>query len=98
MKYRIKDREKFQRFIILNILFVSILSFILIASFTSNIVSGNAENTHSIVVRQGDTVWSIASKIDTERDIRELVHEIQSKNTIVNSNIRPGQKLIIPTH
>lgn len=56
-----------------------------------------AENTYiSIQVMPGDTLWSIASKYNTGRDIRKFIFDIKEINGLTDSTIYEGQRLIIP--
>jgi nucleoid-associated protein YgaU len=51
--------------------------------------------TRTYVVRPGDTLWSISSASDPERDPRAIVAEIASANHL-GSTLTPGQVLVIP--
>lgn len=52
------------------------------------------EATYLITVNEGDTVWSIASRVATDKeDVREIVYNIIHDNHIKNANIQPGQEL-----
>jgi hypothetical protein len=50
----------------------------------------------SVVVQPGDTLWSIASTIDDERDVRTVIDEIQQLNGLVGVDLVPGQVLELP--
>jgi nucleoid-associated protein YgaU len=50
----------------------------------------------SVVVQQGDTLWSIASSLDGNRDVRTVVDEIQELNGLRGADVRPGQILLLP--
>ncbi|HVD29741.1 MAG TPA: LysM peptidoglycan-binding domain-containing protein [Mycobacteriales bacterium] len=50
----------------------------------------------SVVVQQGDTLWSIASSLDGDRDVRAVVDEIQELNGLRSAEVRPGQILLLP--
>lgn len=52
-------------------------------------------NYTTVIVRQGDTLWSIAKENCDGFSISEAVYEIQQKNSI-SSFIKPGQKLEVP--
>lgn len=53
--------------------------------------------TNTYVVRQGDTLWAIASlHADAGADIRALVEVIKRDSDIATSEIHPGQVLHIP--
>lgn len=51
----------------------------------------------SIVIKEGDTLWSVASEYYTEEysDMNELIHAIKKCNGI-SDKIKIGQKLLIP--
>ena len=87
---RIKNKKRF--IISLTILFVLI-------SFICNIVSTKVFSYTSleyaeITVSQGDTLWSIASKMDG--DINKNIYEIKKVNNLKTSYIYAGHTLIIP--
>ncbi|GMA52027.1 hypothetical protein GCM10025857_67810 [Alicyclobacillus contaminans] len=52
--------------------------------------------TTTYVVQQGDSLWSIATAADKHHDPRDVVAEIQSLNGLTNTDIQPGQTLVIP--
>ncbi len=51
---------------------------------------------------KGDTLWSIAeNQVDTNeyyknKDIREVMYEIQKLNNLQSGNLEIGQKILIP--
>jgi nucleoid-associated protein YgaU len=50
----------------------------------------------SVVVRPGDTLWSIASSVAGEGDVRVVVQEIREVNGLHGSGIVPGEVLRLP--
>lgn len=50
----------------------------------------------SVVVEQGDTLWSIAVSLAPEDDPRALVDAIQEANRLPNADLVPGQILRLP--
>lgn len=50
----------------------------------------------SVVVRSGDTLWSIASSIAAGHDVRAVVDRIQELNGLRGSDLAPGQVLRLP--
>ena len=50
----------------------------------------------TVVVRPGDTVWSLAAAHPTGGDIRDEVAAIISLNRLGSSVIQPGETLRIP--
>ena len=72
----------------------------------SNVVAAGAQQTRGIaearpqqayVVREGDTLWSIASRIGAGRDPRLVVDAIARANGIAGATVVPGEALVIPT-
>jgi nucleoid-associated protein YgaU len=50
----------------------------------------------SVVVRSGDTLWSIASLVAEGADVRTVVDRIQELNGLEGTEIQPGQTLLLP--
>jgi nucleoid-associated protein YgaU len=50
----------------------------------------------SVVVEAGDTVWSIATSLEGDGDVRALVDEIQRLNDLEGAELVPGQVLRLP--
>jgi nucleoid-associated protein YgaU len=48
------------------------------------------------VVRQGDTLWSIARRVSPNDDPRPVVDALAATNGLDGSAITPGQSLIVP--
>ena len=57
---------------------------------------GGAPATATVVVQQGDSLWSIARGLDPGGDPRGMVHRIQELNGIGDWPIVPGQRLVVP--
>jgi nucleoid-associated protein YgaU len=49
-----------------------------------------------VVVRSGDTLWSIASSVAGAHDVRQVVDRIQQVNGLRGSDLVPGQVLRLP--
>lgn len=50
----------------------------------------------SYVVRQGDTMWSIAQRLAPGEDPRALVDAISAANGVRAGELAPGQTLLLP--
>lgn len=48
-------------------------------------------------VAYGDTLWDIAVAHSGDRDVREVIYQIQRLNGLPSAEIHPGQVLFIPT-
>ncbi len=53
--------------------------------------------SHRYVVRSGDTLWSIASRIAQGEDPRPIVDAITQANQVDAGALVPGRTLVIPT-
>ncbi len=50
----------------------------------------------TVTVAPGDTVWSLANRLAHDGDVRSLVSEIISVNSLDSVDVATGQKLRIP--
>ena len=50
----------------------------------------------SVVVQPGDTLWSIASPVAADGDVRAVVREIRELNGLSSARLSPGQTLQLP--
>ena len=78
------------------------------ALLISLLVSGGAQATnhgqpragyqgmHQIVVRAGQTLWSIAASAEPSADTRVVVQEIMTANALTSADIGAGQLLWVP--
>lgn len=93
-RYKVTDLKKFKRFMFISILLISILVF---ASMTTlNAYSKDIPQFDYISVKEGDTLWSIASNYSDHKEIREVIYEITDINNLENALIYPGDKIKIP--
>ena len=51
-----------------------------------------------ITVAPGDTLWSLATRVSEGGDVRALVDEIASVNSLQGASVEAGQKIRIPLH
>jgi LysM repeat protein len=57
--------------------------------------SHSAGREHVYVVRPGDTLWTIAAS-HFGGDPREGVWQLQHRNRLAGTLVRPGEKLVLP--
>ncbi|HEX5535251.1 MAG TPA: LysM peptidoglycan-binding domain-containing protein [Actinomycetales bacterium] len=51
----------------------------------------------TLTVAPGDTLWSIASSVSDEGDVRDTIAEIRDLNALRSSELLVGQELLVPT-
>jgi hypothetical protein len=51
-----------------------------------------------LTVAPGDTLWSLATRMAGGADVRALVDEIESVNSLPGASVEAGQKIRIPLH
>lgn len=54
------------------------------------------EPRRTIVVSRGETLWSIAARIDPTRDRRAVVAELTTLNGLTGTRVIDGQTLFVP--
>lgn len=66
-------------------------------AFSNQSAKDEGHSVISVVVEQGDTLWSIAKKYKPAgEDLREYVYKISADNGIKDCNIVCGQTLFVP--
>jgi Tfp pilus assembly protein FimV len=53
--------------------------------------------SHRYLVREGDSLWSIASRLQRGSDPRPLMDAIEAANHVAPGALRPGRSLVIPS-
>lgn len=94
-QYKLKNKKRFTLFLTLALvcLFFSVGTFL--NQYTSN--SMKPASYAQITVEEGDTLWTIASNLnDGDIDTRDLIDKIIKTNELKNSQIAPGQVLLVP--
>lgn len=51
----------------------------------------------TVTVQPGQSLWAIAASVDGDRDIRDVLAEIQSLNGLEGVHVEPGQVLVVPS-
>ena len=81
------------RFIISMSIIVFVISFFM-SMLTSVVFSASPIEYDTVVVSEGDTLWSIASSL--EGNVRENIYMIKKINKLESSMIFVGQELSVP--
>lgn len=96
--YRIKSKFRFTIFISLVIIAVFALT---AAVFGCSNASGlETQEYRTVVVKNGDTLWNIASENcdNNDKDIRKTIHEIETINKLDSQYLQAGQELVVPVN
>ena len=81
---------------------LALASGVAVGSWLAPLLSGGGEGdlrlagVESVVVQPGDTLWSIATSLDGDGDVRAVVDEIQELNGLNGAVLVPGQILQLP--
>lgn len=82
---------------IIMVLMAIILPFILFSAFRTPANASVEQEYTQYMVRPGDTLWDIASNLDSKMDIRELIFIIEKINNIDSSDyLQIGQSIQLP--
>jgi hypothetical protein len=89
-RYVLKNKRRFMTIVgaclVLTLLFLNPL-----------ISSGTRQQQYATVyVGEGDTLWSIAARIDPDGNIRKLIYEIKRLNGMQDEYIQTGAAIKVP--
>lgn len=90
------------RLVLSTLSFATMLAISLVSLFGIATSSANAANevsnstTTQIVVAPGETLWTIAARVNPEIDPRAVIDQIMDLNVINGSNVYAGQVLLVP--
>src|SRR6056297_1283625 len=92
-RYKVVNMFRFKLFVILSLVIILIFTLYNLNAFSLNKEDYN--NYIEILVKDGDTIWNIAEKYNSDgNDLRQLVYDISKINDVEDSVIVPGQKII----
>ena len=84
----------FNIFIVIGIMFIICCTVVIIKDINSPEEAAIEYETY--IVKAGETLWSIASNISSDEDIREVVYYIRKDNNITDcGSLQIGQELKI---
>lgn len=84
------------------VMVIAALALLLLAAFALGSVAvgsetpGQAQSTEIVMVSTGDTLWGIASEINSDGDVRSTMREIERLNALESTALAAGQKLRVP--
>jgi len=90
------------RLVLSTVSFGLMLAISLVSLFGIATASAKASNetsnstTTQIVVAPGETLWTIAARVNPEIDPRAVIDQIMDLNVIEGSNVYAGQVLLVP--
>jgi len=89
-KYVLKNGKRFSIFIgLILVIAVSLISVVTVYGYKT-------PQYKVISVRNGDTLWSIATKYIKSGDVRENVYKLQTANNLSGTDIYFGMEIRIP--
>ncbi len=97
-KYRVTNIKRFRAFIFSLVLITSLLIFMIILSSFTKVYSDNILKFEHVYVEKGDNLWKIASQYNNNQRIDDFIRTIERLNNIENSEIYPGDTLVIPIY
>jgi len=93
---RLSRRGRLARFLVVLSLTVVLGAGFAMKAGAGSSVSHSASTFITVVVAPGETLWSIASTAAGRGDVRAMVDEIMSVNSLTVPDVAPGQMLRVP--
>jgi hypothetical protein len=93
-------RGRLARFLVVLSLAVVLLAGFAFKAGAGDVVAGGAVSEFSsfmvLTVGSGDSIWSIARAVADGRDVRSVVDEIMTANSLSDGTVAAGQKIRVP--
>jgi len=93
---RLSQRGRLARFLVVLSLTVVLGAGFAMSAGAGNSISHAAPSYINIVVAPGETLWSIASDATKSGDVRAMVDQIMSENSLTVPDVAAGQVLRVP--
>lgn len=77
----------------------AVLIYFMLTAFTPIETEADKSNIgeYFVIVKSGDTIWKIAKENNPkQKNVRSWVDEIMEYNNMSDSNVYPGEKIILP--
>ena len=94
--YRITSRFRFTLFVVTCIVVLTTIINFGLGFNTAH--SQTVENTESVYVMSGDTLWDIAGSYLPEMDRNKAVYKICQINDIKASDLKAGMEILVPVN
>ncbi len=69
---------------------------LLVLIFAGRAYSYKAPEYRTVSLKPGDTLWELALKYNNRGDIRSYIYKVQQLNNMESSDIKAGERIIIP--
>lgn len=92
-------RARLVRTVVVGVVFVAVLIGVCAAVWSPTAAAdegASATGTVTVVVDEGDSLWSVVSERSYDRDPRAVMDEVRTLNGMTTSVIHPGQRLDLP--
>ena len=97
--FRLNRRGRLARtFVVLSLAVVLASVFGLKAGAGTTDAVGAPTSFIDVTVAPGDTLWSLAARMADGADVRAMVDEISTVNSLASAELQAGQKVRIPLH
>lgn len=98
MRSTTSDPQAGLRALLLGLLVVTVTGALLLVLEEKAVGAVGQQETESVMIAPGDTLWEIADRFSPESvDLREVVQELVQLNGLESKVLRPGQVLQVPT-
>lgn len=96
---RLPRRVRLARTLVLCIVLVAVLAGVFAAAWSPSAAAGDegaAVGTVTVVVDEGESLWSMIGDRSYDRDPRVVIDEVRTLNGMDSSVVHPGQRLVLP--
>lgn len=87
------------RTVLLGIVLIAVLAGVFAAAWSPSAAAddeGAAAGTVTVVVSEGESLWSVVGDRAYDRDPRVVIDEVHTLNGMESSVVHPGQRLVLP--
>ncbi|SMY11346.1 hypothetical protein [Brevibacterium jeotgali] len=96
---RVPRRVRLARTLLLGIVLIAVLVGVFAAAWSPSAAAddeGVAAGTVTVVVAEGESLWSVVGDRGYDRDPRVVIDEVHTLNGMESSVVHPGQRLVLP--